>query len=204
MRSSKTPYRQIRASYTQETIVMYQAYNRAIAEAAIKAQSFVEPFSFGRMTWIKPSYLWLMERSGWGKKRGQQHILAVHITRAGFEEALRQSVLTSFEPKLHASPDDWEIAFKKAKVHVQWDPERSWRGEKLEHRSIQVGISRHLIRTFVSSWIVKIEDLTRKTQKIRELRQKGSHPEATRLLPKERPYPLCEQLAQRVGCEPAR
>ncbi len=200
----KTPHRQIRASYTRDTIVMYQAYNRAIAEAALEAQRFVEPFSFGRMTWIKPSYLWLMERSGWGKKRGQQHILAVHMTRAGFEEALGQSVLTSFEPQLHASPEDWELAFKDAKVHVQWDPERSWRGEKLPHRSIQVGISRHLIRTFVSSWIVRIEDLTSKTQKIRMLRQKGSHAEATRLLPKERPFPLPEKLARRVGCEPAR
>ncbi|WP_141653813.1 DUF4291 family protein, partial [Erwinia billingiae] len=26
------------------------------------------PFSMTRMTWIKPSFLWMMYRSGWGMK----------------------------------------------------------------------------------------------------------------------------------------
>ncbi|MGF6882260.1 hypothetical protein ABIA39_002859 [Nocardia sp. GAS34] len=47
------------------------------------AQRFVSPFSLNRMTWIKPSFRWLMQRSGWARKPGQEHILAVRITRAG-------------------------------------------------------------------------------------------------------------------------
>ena len=39
------------------TIVVYQAFPKAIAEAALKAGTFVAPFSFQRMTWIKPC-LW--------------------------------------------------------------------------------------------------------------------------------------------------
>ncbi len=42
---------------------------------------FVPPFSLSRMTWIKPSFLWLMERSNWGKKSGQEMILAICIIR---------------------------------------------------------------------------------------------------------------------------
>ena len=52
--------REIRSDYDRETIVVYQAYAPAIADAALAAGRFVPPFSFGRMTWIKPSFLWLM------------------------------------------------------------------------------------------------------------------------------------------------
>ncbi|APA98970.1 RNA helicase [Nocardia seriolae] len=74
---------EIRADYDRDTIVVYQAYAPAIAEAAVAAQRFVPPFSTNRMTWIKPSFRWLMQRSGWGRKSGQERILAVRITRAG-------------------------------------------------------------------------------------------------------------------------
>ena len=41
-------FREIRADYDRETIVVYQAYSQAIATAAIRAGRFVPPFSFGR------------------------------------------------------------------------------------------------------------------------------------------------------------
>ena len=197
-------HREIRANYDRSSIVMYQAYAERIAKPALEAQTFVEPFSFGRMTWIKPSFLWLMERSGWGRKAGQERILAVRISRSGFERALGQAVLTSFEARVHASPQAWQALFEKAKVHVQWDPERSMRGQKLPHRSIQVGLSRHVIREFVDRWIVGIDDLTELAQKIYKLRSQGRHDQARRLLPPERVYPLEAELAQRIACEPAR
>src|SRR5262245_21552067 len=77
--------RQIRADFDRDTIVVYQAYSPAIADAALEAQRFVPPFSLHRMTWIKPSFLWLMHRSHWGQKRGQERVLAVRIKRAGWE-----------------------------------------------------------------------------------------------------------------------
>lgn len=66
-----TKLHEIRADYDADTIVVYQAYAPAIADAALAAQRFVPPFSFSRMTWIKPSFLWLMHRSNWGRKPGQ-------------------------------------------------------------------------------------------------------------------------------------
>ncbi|MEV0052428.1 DUF4291 family protein [Saccharopolyspora shandongensis] len=80
--------RQIRGEFDARTIVVYQAYSPAVAEPALRANRFVPPFSFNRMTWIKPSFLWLMHRSGWAQKAGQERILAVRITRQGWEEAL--------------------------------------------------------------------------------------------------------------------
>ena len=79
---------EIRADYDAQSIMVYQAYSAAIALPALKEQHFVTPFSFNRMTWIKPSFLWLMERSNWGQKSGQEYILAIKIKRSGWEEAL--------------------------------------------------------------------------------------------------------------------
>src|SRR5262249_49072256 len=103
---------EIRAEYDRETIVVYQAYAPAIAEPAIRAQRFVPPFSFGRMTWIKPSFLWLMHRSNWGRKAGQERTLAVRIRRSGWDRALSLAILTSPEASVFRSPDAWTTAFE--------------------------------------------------------------------------------------------
>ena len=135
-------YREIRADYDRSTIVVYQAYNDAIADAALRAGRFVAPFSLNRMTWIKPSYLWLMERSGWGTQSNQERILAVRITRAGWDRALSLGVLTSFDPGVHGSIDRWREEFASASVHVQWDPNdrfrgRSWSIERFRSGSVE-------------------------------------------------------------------
>ena len=73
---------EIRADFDRETIVVYQAYNKAIALPAIETGTFQSPFSFNRMTWIKPSFLWLMARSNWGAKaRPGIHFGRAHQTR---------------------------------------------------------------------------------------------------------------------------
>lgn len=192
-------YREIRADYDRDTIVVYQAYNDAIADAALRAGRFVPPFSLGRMTWIKPSFLWLMERSGWGTKSNQQRTLAVRVTRAGWEEALSAGVLTSFVPEVHGTVETWRTAFASAAVHVQWDPERSIRGGKLECRAIQVGISRRLIGRYVSDWTREITDLSPLVAKLRRLRAEGRYDTAKRLLPRERVYPVNSAVARALG-----
>lgn len=189
---------EIRADFDGETIVVYQAYAPAIAEPAVKAGRFVPPFSRGRMTWIKPSFSWLMHRSQWATKPGQERILAVRITRAGWEEALSQAELTSPEKGVHRDHADWEARFAAARVHVQWDPERSLRGAGLEQGSIQVGLSRHVIDRYVDEWVREIVDLTPRVRKIHELLGRGQEAAARRLLPPERVYPLSPEIARRI------
>lgn len=181
---------QIRADYDRDTIVIYQAYSEKIAQRAIEHQTFVSPFSFNRMTWIKPSFLWLMYRSNWAQKSNQEYILAVRITRQGWEDALKMGVLTGYEKSVYANPNAWRKQFNSAKVHIQWDPERSIKGSDLQTDSIQVGLSRHIIRQFVYEWVVSIDDYTPLVKKIRNLLKKGDMRNAKKLLPKEQVYKL--------------
>jgi hypothetical protein len=193
--------RQIRADYDANSIVVYQAFRPAIADAALAAGRFVAPFSFTRMTWIKPSLLWLMHRSNWARKSGQERILAVRITRAGWEQALSQAVLTAPEPAIHGSAAAWSKAFEAASVHAQWDPERSLRGAALNHYSIQVGIGRALIRTYAEEWVVGLTDLTPTVHKIAAFVRAGQIAKAQRLLPPERPYILDATIARRIQAD---
>lgn len=191
--------REIRADFDARSIVMYQAYSPAIAAPALASQRFVPPFSFGRMTWIKPSFLWLMERSHWAQKSGQEQVLAVRMTRAGWEEALMLGVLTEAEPKTYATYNIWQEQFTRAQVHIQWDPERSLRGNSLSYGSIQVGLSRHIIERYVEEWTLGIEDYTPRVRKIATLLRTGKESQARALLPPERVYPLSDPLKRRIG-----
>lgn len=183
-----TPLHQIRARFDAQTLVVYQAYTPAIADAALAAQRFVAPFSYGRMTWVKPSFLWMMERCGWATKPGQERVLAVHVRRADFDAAVRSAVSTS-------------LSGVTADVRVQWDPERGLRGEKLAWRSLQLGLGRGVIRQYALEWVTAIEDVTELAQRIDRLRREGRHEHAARLLPVERPYsPAGEgDVAERAG-----
>lgn len=119
----RTPKHQIRATYDAETITVYQAYSPAIADPAVAAGTFVPPFSLTRMTWIKPSFLWMMYRCGWASKSGQERVLAIRITRGGFESALSQACLSHFNRDHHADHDAWRDALRRSPVRIQWDPE---------------------------------------------------------------------------------
>jgi hypothetical protein len=188
--------RVIRADFDADSIVVYQAFAPAIADAALAARRFVPPFSFGRMTWIKPSFLWLMHRSNWCQKARQERLLAARITRAGWEKALSLAVPSTFDRS--ASSKEWEAQMADAKVVVQWDPERSLHGAALPQRSIQVGVSWHIIREYVDEWIVAIEDYTPLVRKIHALLRAGHVDKAQRQLPPERIYPLGPELCRRL------
>jgi len=192
------PY-EIRATFDRENITVYQAFNKKIAEEAIKHQTFQSPFSTNRMTWIKPSFLWMMERSNWGQKSNQEHILAIQLKRTIFENILSQGILTSPSKRVYKSGIEWQTQFKDAKIYLQWDPERSFRGNKLEYRSIQIGISRHLIEEYVKEWIVSIQDMTPVVKKMHQLSKKGDHTKAKKHLPIEKAYSLKDEIKKVIG-----
>ena len=87
----------------------------------------------GAMSWIKPSFLWMMHRSNWGRAENQEVILAFRLRRQFFDDILRQAVSSSFDTRLYDSEDEWQAAVKKSEVRVQWDPdhlpgEENWSG----------------------------------------------------------------------------
>ncbi|EFL8129290.1 DUF4291 domain-containing protein [Escherichia coli] len=192
-------YFEIRADYNQHTITIYQAYNDAIADVAVRDGRFGAPFSFNRMTWIKPSFMWMMERSNWGLKKDQQHILAIRIKRTFFDTLLEQAVLTTPEAYVYPHAGIWETLFAQANVYVQWDPERSINGKKLEHRSLQLGISRNLISQFNEDAIVAIDDLTPLVRKCHNLLINGKTTQAKSFLPPEKIYPVSAAARKALG-----
>ena len=77
----------ILAHHDQESIVVYQAYQPSIGRYAVAEGKLGGPdFSFSRMSWIKPNFLWMMYRSGWGTKKGQEMTLGLRIKRSYFDQ----------------------------------------------------------------------------------------------------------------------
>ncbi|HAP78986.1 MAG TPA: DUF4291 domain-containing protein [Ruminococcus sp.] len=179
--------KEIYAYYNREHIRVYQAYNKQIAEQAVSLQTFGNNFSLNRMTWIKPSFLWLMYRSNWGTKKNQEYILALDIYREAFDSLLEGAVLTSPE---HNS-DSWEKDFKETTVYCQWDNDRNINGKALNRYAIQIGIKSDILKDFISSGIYKITDLTPSVKKWNEQRKSGKTD--LKNFPAEKIYPVNNQ-----------
>ncbi|MFG3422695.1 DUF4291 domain-containing protein [Micromonospora sp. NPDC049460] len=193
------PAHQIRADFTADTVTVYQAYPPEIARAALAAGRFVPPFKRERMTWIKPSFRWMMYRCGWATKPGQERVLAVEITRSGFEWALAHSCLSSFDRDRYPDRETWSRRLRASPVRVQWDPERSLRLAPLPHRSLQVGLAGEAVRRYVDEWLVALTDMTPTAHSVRAALDAGDDSAAEALLPPERPYPLPSDVAAVVG-----
>lgn len=194
------PVRQIRAAYDDKTIRVYQAYSDAIADSALQYGTFVSPpFKMDRMTWIKPSFLWMMYRAGWGKKdAGQKRILAIDITREGFEWALAHSCLSHFEPGTYATKEEWQKIKEHSPVRIQWDPERDLHLQPLEHRAIQIGLSGEAVRLYVNEWIQGITDVTTLATTIHLLVRDSQLEQAKALLPEEKTYLVNDAAASKI------
>jgi hypothetical protein len=191
--------RHVRATYSDESIVVYQAYPAPIADAALAAGTFVAPFKRERMTWIKPSFLWMMYRSGWGEKPGQERILAIELTREGFEWALAHSSLSHHDRQAHDRVEDWTAQKRSSPVRVQWDPERSLTLGPLPHRAIQIGLSGEAVTRYVEEWIRDIKEVTGLAHEIHRLVSGRNWEAARAALPAERVYPLPEPIRERLA-----
>lgn len=189
------PPRQIRAVYDASTLRVYQAYSASIADTALAHGTFVSPpFKMERMTWIKPSFLWMMYRAGWGfKDAGQSRILAIDISREGFEWALAHSCPSHAEEGM--SKEQWLQLKDQSPVRIQWDPERDLHLRPQEHRAIQIGLGQEAVGLYVNQWIQRISDVTPLAHRIHERVLAGDLEEARRLLPQEREYPMAGPAA---------
>jgi hypothetical protein len=192
-------FRHVRALQTATTLTVYQAYSPAIAEPAVAAGRFVPPFKRDRMTWVKPSFLWMAYRSGWATKPGQERVLAIEVTREGFEWALAHASLSHYEAGTYADHDAWAAAKAESPVRIQWDPERDLDLAPLGHRAIQVGLSGPAVERYVDDWTTAITDVTDHVRQVHALARAGDREGAARLLPNEQPYPLPNDLAHAIG-----
>jgi hypothetical protein len=150
----------IMAQYDADSIVVYQAYRPAIGHFAAEHGYFGGEFKLSRMTWIKPNFLWMMYRSGWGRKEGQEVTLAIRIKRSAFDEILSQVVHSKHIPGLYEDEKAWSRAVKRSDVRLQWDPDHGPMGNRLERRAIQLGLQGEAALKYSREWIVSIEDIS--------------------------------------------
>jgi Domain of unknown function (DUF4291) len=150
----------IMAQYDADSIVVYQAYRPAIGHFAAEHGYFGGEFKLSRMTWIKPNFLWMMYRSGWGRKEGQEVTLAIRIQRSAFDEILSQAVHSKHIPGLYEDEKSWSRAVKRSDVRLQWDPDHGPMGNRLERRAIQLGLQGEAALKYSREWIISIEDIS--------------------------------------------
>ncbi|QDY77993.1 DUF4291 domain-containing protein [Streptomyces qinzhouensis] len=182
-------WHRIRARYADTTVTVYQAYSPRIGLPAARDGRFPAVWKRDRMTWIKPSFLWMMYRCGWGAKEGQETVLAVEISREGFEWALEQACLSEYVRSVHADRVEWRRSLKRAPTRVQWDPERDIRLRPLPYRALQLGLSGEAAGRYADEWITGIEDVTPLAHEIHALVRAGDLAAARALLPREEEYP---------------
>ncbi|MEU0588007.1 DUF4291 domain-containing protein [Streptomyces sp. NPDC006132] len=194
MNDQNEPRFRVRARHTESTLTVYQAYRPEIGGPAARDGRFPSTWKRERMTWIKPSFLWMMYRCGWGTKEGQETVLAIEISREGFHWALRHACLSHYVPALHGDRADWKRRLRQAPARVQWDPERDLRLNPLPHRSLQLGLAGEAAARYADEWIVGIEDVTPLAAEVRGRVRAGELDAAAALLPEERPYDLDDEV----------
>ncbi|WP_448321275.1 DUF4291 domain-containing protein [Streptomyces sp. CO7] len=184
------PRYQVRANWSEDAVTVYQAYRPEIGRPAARDGRFPAAWKRDRMTWIKPSFLWMMYRCGWAAKEGQETVLAVRIRREGFEWALRNACLSHYVRGPHQDRASWGRELRRAPARVQWDPERDLWMRPLPHRSLQLGLAGEAAARYADELILGIEDVTPRAHAIKALLTAGDAEGAGALLPAEREYPL--------------
>lgn len=189
----------ILAQYTEDYVVVYQAYQSAIGEFAAEHQYFGgQYFSYGRMSWIKPNFLWMMHRSGWGQKPGQEITLAIKLKRDFFDALLEQAVASNFVQSPITEQADWRKALKDSSVRLQWDPDHDPKGKKETRRAIQLGLRDESLQPFKGDAIIEIEDISAFVAEQRRHAENGDYQDL--VTPEERLYfPQSASARRNIG-----
>lgn len=200
-----------------EGVYVYQAYCDEIADYAVANETLGGPnFRSQRMTWIKPSFAWMLYRSGYATKHGQRRILKVKLSHNAITYILShcvcvdtnratQSAVRTKSRKSHTKEADGDLSCGTGRV--QWDPGRDITTpdgkvpQKLGGaRAIQIGIQGQLSEYYVRN-ILSVEDVTGLAHQVRSAHQikgrrqlqlrQAAMEELGSFLPLERPYMPC-------------
>jgi hypothetical protein len=189
--------RHILAQFDDASVVVYQAYNPAIGHWAARHGYFGGEFKLGRMSWIKPNFLWMMHRSGWGSKQGQEVTLAVWLRRSAFDEILSLTVRSNYDPSIYENEESWKRAVAGSDVRLQWDPDHGPSGNPVERRAIQLGLRRNVLARYAKEWLLDIQDVS---EFVTEQRVNAVAPYVRLVTPREDVYPVAEpEVAAGIG-----
>ena len=193
LRADDTSAYTLSAEYDDEGVWFYQAYNEGIADWAVEHGTLGGPlFNTTRMTWIKPSFAWMLYRCGYSAKHGQERVLKLKLPHSEVASLLEACACT------HGGGG--------SKGRVQWDPARDLYSSEgkgksteprkmLRERAIQIGLSRELSERFARS-ILAVVDVSALARRVGDAHQSKDVRAAMEVLranlPTERPYmPRC-------------
>jgi len=149
------------AQFNAAHVVVYQAFNDRIAEYALKHQKFGgDSYDFNRTTWLKPSFLWMMYYSGWANKQNQENVLAITISKEGFEEMLQHAVYTMNDGKLYKIGNVWREGHADNDVLLQWEAYHDLHGNKTDRKAVKIGLAGKMMQRYNNEWIQRIENIT--------------------------------------------
>lgn len=194
-----TPTKRIRAAFDDRGVYVYQAFHTETVETAAAKGTFGRGFSLDRMTWIKPSLGWMLHRSGYAGKQGQEAIARIHLSHEGFRTILARSVPTIYDAALFSDAAVWNDTLRRSDVRCQWDPDRDLLDRRLERRAIQLGLRGNTVHRYVNEWILGIENITVLAHEIRDaVAEKRSILPA---VPEEEEYSVSAEVARILGCD---
>ena len=188
--------RRLIGCFDERGIYVYQAFSPDTVKNAVALGTFGKGFGMDRMTWIKPSFGWMLHRSGYGTKSRQEAIARIHLKHEGFLTILQHATPSYYDHSLFASQGEWGLALKKSEVRYQWDPDRDLQDHKLARRAIQIGISGQMVYRYVREWIIGIEDITGLAHAIKAAVEDNEELPA---VPVETEYSVSPELERRLG-----
>ncbi len=110
---------------------------------------------------------------------------------------MSRAVPSSFVPELYLSHEEWKCEVAGSEVRLQWDPDHSPRGGKLEGRAVQLGLRGETLRRFATE-ALSIEDISDFVAQQREHVEN----ESELLVPRERVYAVENaETARRLGLD---
>jgi hypothetical protein len=149
------------AQFTKEYIIVYQAFKDSIANYAVENQKFGgADYDFERTTWLKPSFLWMMYYSGWARKEDQENVLAIRISRKGFDEILRCAVMATYDKNIYGSSQNWESQRQNSDIQLQWEPYYDLHGNKSDRKAAKIGLKAEMLQRYNNEWIQEIQNIT--------------------------------------------
>jgi len=147
------------------------------------------------MSWIKPNFLWMMFRSGWGQKEGQEITLGLGIRREFFGGILAQAFRSTYKVEHYPTQEAWHAAVASWPVRPQWDPDHGPHGEALERRAIQIGQRGAVLEALGQRELLEVIDMAAfVAEQSERVRVRGSVELVT---PTERPYVPADPAARK-------
>src|SRR5581483_1306687 len=144
--------------------------------------------------------LWMMYRSGWGTKEGQEVTLALRIRRTFFDSLLARAVPSTCPVDYPGGHGAWKAAVVASEVRLQWDPDHSPTGEEQERRAIQLGLRGAALKAFAGPEMIEVMDISDFVGAQR--RPVGQSELGAVRSPVERTYPLGEALSSHLHASP--